>query len=122
MKKLIIFEIILIIFFVLAWNVSKAESLSKCIKMNSNTKIIEKTEILYQWSWKIDFENICSKNISGRPFFEFYDKDGFLIKKSNGKNIIIPSQGKTSFSDIELITVNLSKQITNYTSGIANLR
>ena len=122
MKKLIIFEIILIIFFVLAWNVSKAESLSECIKMNSNTKIIEKTEILYQWSWKIDFENICSKNISGRPFFEFYDKDGFLIKKSNGKNIIIPSQGKTSFSDIELITVNLSKQITNYTSGIANLR
>lgn len=122
MKKLIIFESILIIFFVLAWNLSKAESLSECIKIDSNTKIIEKTEIFYQWSWKVDFENICSKKISGRPYFEFYDKDGFLIKKSNGKNIIIPSQGKASFSDIELITVNLSKQISSYTSGITNLR
>jgi len=122
MKKLIIFESILILFFILAWNVSKAENLSDCIIIDSNTKIIEKTEIFYQWSWKVDFENICSKNISGRPYFEFYDKDGFLIKKSNGKNIIIPSQGKASFSDIELITVNLSKQISNYTSGITNLR
>lgn len=94
-----------------------------CIKFTkSDAKIIEKNDIFHQWSWKVEFRNNCPVDIQGYPYFEFFDNDKFLIKKSRGSLILIPSQSEKAFSEIELINVGLSNQINNYRAGITNLR
>lgn len=94
-----------------------------CIKFTkSDAKIIEKNDIFHQWSWKVEFRNNCPVDIQGYPYFEFFDNDKFLIKKSKGSLILIPSQSEKAFSEIELINVGLSNQINNYRAGITNLR
>ena len=94
-----------------------------CIKFTkSDAKIIEKNDIFHQWSWKVEFRNNCPVDIQGYPYFEFFDNDKFLIKKSRGSLILIPSQSEKAISEIELISVGLSNQINNYRAGITNLR
>lgn len=94
-----------------------------CIKfITSDAKIIEKNDIFHKWSWKVEFRNNCSVDIQGYPYFEFFDNDKFLIKKSRGSLILIPSQSEKAFTEIELINVGLSNQINNYRAGITNLR
>jgi len=94
-----------------------------CIKFTkSDAKIIEKNDIFHKWSWKVEFRNNCPVDIQGYPYFEFFDNDKFLIKKSRGSLILIPSQSEKAFSEIELINVGLSNQINNYRAGITNLR
>lgn len=145
MKKVKIYKILLILLLLTPslskteekkyFNVSKAlEMLEEntlddlynsvdCIKFTkSDAKIIEKNDIFHQWSWKVEFRNNCPVDIQGYPYFEFFDNDKFLIKKSKGSLILIPSQSEKAFSEIELINVGLSNQINNYRAGITNLR
>lgn len=145
MKKVKIYKILLILLLLTPslskteekkyFNVSKAlEMLEEntlddlynsvdCIKFTkSDAKIIEKNDIFHQWSWKVEFRNNCPVDIQGYPYFEFFDNDKFLIKKSRGSLILIPSQSEKAFSEIELINVGLSNQINNYRAGITNLR
>ena len=83
MKKLIIFESILIIFFVLAWNVSKANELENCSKMlGIKCEYAEEEE-------KFDIDlHLCPKIMdsiifSGNVYLKYYEQN-----KKNAENLI----------------------------------
>ena len=68
MKKLVIFEVLLIIFFVLAWNVSKAiENLEiKCESVNGNYYYKSEGEWLYEKNKSTQIYKLLQNNIEAQ--------------------------------------------------------
>ena len=81
MKKLLIFESILILFFVLAWNISKAENLSKEIEGNTKKYCSE-----IKWSLMQDIRQ----------------SEGYLRCERENYNIWLSSEKDSKESDLAL--------------------
>ena len=83
MKKLILFEAILIIFFVLAWNVSKADDLENCSKMLGIKCEHAEEDVNFDIDLHLCPKILDSINFSGNVYVKYSEQN-----KKNAENFI----------------------------------
>ena len=77
----------------------------KCIKLiDYDTLTFFKTDTFDRVSWKVEFENLCNKDVYVTFDFKFMTSDDFLLEKRSGYNVrIAPNTKKVIFDKVILV-------------------
>ena len=100
-------------------NKSNKKGINECIKITDlKNRITEKNTIAHFHSYIIEYTNSCSESFTGYPTLTYLDKDGFNLHEAMIFDAIrIPANGTKKAKGQEIIMIEVSNDITQFSAG-----
>ena len=100
-------------------NKSNKKGINECIKITDlKNRITEKNTIAHFHSYIIEYTNSCSEGFTGYPTLTYLDKDGFNLHEALIFDAIrIPANGTKKAKGQEMIMIEVSNDITQFSAG-----
>ena len=100
-------------------NKSNKKGINECIKITDlKNRITEKNTIAHFHSYIIEYTNSCSESFTGYPTLTYLDKDGFNLHEALIFDAIrIPANGTKKAKGQEIIMIEVSNDITQFSAG-----
>ena len=77
------------------------------------TKITEKNNVFWQFSWRLTVKNNFARPISLSGEIEFQDKEGFIVDKERLHAIDVPANSSETFTGSAAVTTKTAPTIAN---------